>query len=113
MGYRSHVIFAVKEDIFIKKLAKIEDPSTKENLNSMICNCNDWAQDDGWVLYEWNSIKWYSTYNDVGWIENLMLELDNKHYSFVRLGEEGEYKIEEVNEDCPFEFELIRELRWR
>jgi hypothetical protein len=44
-------------------------------------------QDSGAVAWFWESLKWYGDYSDVAFIENLLRELDDEEYFFIRVGE--------------------------
>jgi hypothetical protein len=44
-------------------------------------------QESGAVAWLWESLKWYSEYEEVAFIENLLTDLDSKDYFFIRVGE--------------------------
>jgi len=44
--------------------------------------------DSGSEVYLWEYVKWYEELPDVGFIENLLAELDWSDFLFIRIGEE-------------------------
>ena len=92
MGYRSDVGLCLsakgKEAL---DAALDEARQNKEHL-SLIMALLDGAAvrvstDDGVVAYHWEYLKWYADYSDVRFIENLLRNLDEEDYLFIRVGE--------------------------
>lgn len=72
-------------------------------------------QRDDYHLLLWEWVKWYSDFDDVAKVEEIMNELgeheeeDGYGYKFLRFGEE-ETDVEERTNNCDVELWLIREI---
>ena len=103
MGYRSEVILAVGPEVmpqFLTTLAKSPEARALcfEEHDDMI---KDYCDEKGAMLFRWEHIKWYDSYEGVSaiqdfidWCDSEDIEVDGKEvnadgfYRFVRIGEE-------------------------
>ena len=103
MGYRSEVILAVGPEVmpqFLTTLAKSPEARALcfEEHDDMI---KDYCGEKGAMLFRWDSIKWYDSYEGVAalqdfidWCDGEEIEIDGKTthaaecYRFVRIGED-------------------------
>ena len=116
MGYRSHVILAIKKDVLGKNLNKlgINYLSIKEEIDKILLCSSSYIVEKDWVLYEWINIKWYEKeYRGINWLVNLMKRIDQKEYCFLRIGE-GYDDTEELgnDENSPFDIGFRKEAYW-
>ncbi len=63
-----------------------ESERTK-NIHSLLKSYRDKREEHGAAAWPWESLKWYSDYDDMGFIENLLNDLDTEDYLFIRVGE--------------------------
>lgn len=61
----------------------------------------------------WNDIKWYPDFEDIGFVEALLRELDAADYLFLRIGEE----VDDTERlgcylDNPFNIHLVRSIQY-
>ena len=64
---------------------------------------------DGAIAYYWDSLKWYSDYPDVRFVENFLDSLDEEEYYLIRLGEsDGDTEIKGGFWDNPFQMGIAR-----
>ena len=87
MGYRSQVALelAKEENDLFQALYAANFP---EDLSWLYDNVKS-ENEDG-TLYCWDSVKWYDSYPEVGFIESFMDSIDYEDYAFIRLGEESD-----------------------
>lgn len=105
MGYRSEVAFVVKRSAFndMWKIDPVTMAAVTEYADS-VTKCEDS------VLVLWNDIKWY-TDTEIGKFENLMNNLENDDYHFLRLGEDYNDSEEQGGYwDNPFDTRISRSL---
>jgi hypothetical protein len=91
MGYRSDVglcLTATGRETLDARLAALNpDTDNTRYIHELLNSPRDKREDDGAVAWLWESLKWYSDYDDVGFIENLLNDLDSEDYLFIRVGE--------------------------
>lgn len=105
MGYRSEVILAIGPEVmpqFMVTMAKC--PGARKmcwsDTDTLI---KDYCDIKGALLFHWDHIKWYDSFEEVAaiqdfidWCENETVEVEGKevnadeYYRFVRIGEEME-----------------------
>jgi hypothetical protein len=95
MGYRSQVILALKADQIKPFLKKVVFKSETKNLfeDCEIHTTFDDMNDDNGILFYWEHIKWYPSYDDIQLVDNFMTKLHDTEegessYHFVRVGED-------------------------
>ena len=128
MGYRSDVAYVVQfyhefepEKAFadylnfvnwVKNEHEVTDPTdnTTHNYDNEL-KTGGWAFNihpkDLMLSFEAEGVKWYETYKDVQWHEQLLDKVhryDTGNYRFVRIGEE--YEDVEVKDHSPTVFEM-------
>jgi hypothetical protein len=108
MGYRSDVLLA----------------TTDQNVKKLFLACSDKAavniaqytsihKRDGWTLFSWSDVKWYSEYAEVDAVEKFVDTLDEGEYEFHIMGEEHEdYTVRGDQGNSPFSIYLSRELNF-
>ena len=87
MGYRSDVALELtkeKNDLF-RALYAAKFP---EDLSWLYDNIQQESEDG--TLYCWDSVKWYDSFPEVGFIESFIDSLDYEDYAFIRIGEESD-----------------------
>ncbi len=96
MGYRSDVGLCLThtgKKALDARLAEL-DPDAEGTrylhhlLNSPYAKREDW--DSGAIAWHWESLKWYSEYKSVSFIDNLLESLDDADYFFIRVGEDDD-----------------------
>lgn len=98
MGYRSTVYLRINAPIVevVQAAAKL-DPKLEEILKQ---GQEEFGSDTD---YYWESIKWYDERPDIRAIEDMLDELDDDDFGFIRLGEE-QGDIE--NKGMPYDYEM-------
>jgi len=101
MGYRSQVVLAIAEPLipqFMVTMAK--SPQARAMCFGDGEPQRDFQGEKGSLFFEWDSIKWYDSYESIQAIEDFInwaedkLKIDGKeidgddHFRFVRIGEE-------------------------
>jgi len=98
MGYRSEVALAVSKDVMAQFLTTMARSPKARSL------CFEYSDEivkdydeEGALLFKWDSIKWYSGYEDIDALVDFMDWCDaeededmSEGYKFVRVGEESE-----------------------
>ena len=117
MGYRSDVGLALSKTGAIRleeKLASLDkDSETHFNVTEFL----EYAQkhlkheESGAELYLWDYLKWYDSFSDVRFIEELMNELEWDDFLFLRIGEDMNDNEENGGFwDNPFELSILRTI---
>ena len=98
MGYRSNVALAIKAEkikYFLKAVAL--QPSCRDLFEASaleIFTEFDDIDDENGIVFVWENIKWYSSYEDVQLIDKYIKEMDNSDelssYYLVRVGDEAD-----------------------
>lgn len=101
MGYRSEVVIGVKEDA----LSEVMDEKLKEALR----DCDSIHKKEDKIYFKWEWVKWYSDYDDVKVVMDMLNNLKHDDYGFLRLGEEHN-DTEESGEAYSFGIGLKREI---
>jgi hypothetical protein len=91
MGYRSDAglcLTRTGKNALDARLAELEpEAEGAENIHALLNSPRDKREEDGAITWLWESLKWYSDYQDVAFIENLLNELDTEDYLFICVGE--------------------------
>ena len=87
MGYRSTVIFGVKGDSNKHKLIEILNKQQSLEEQSLF----EAHENDEYLIFEGDGLKWYNSYSDVEEINNFISEASLKDDSgfMICLGEDG------------------------
>lgn len=91
MGYYSDVglcLTATGMKVLDAALAALEPHAERtKNIHELLNSSRDKREADGAVAWLWESLKWYDDYPDVTFMENLLQDLDEQDYLFIRVGE--------------------------
>ena len=110
MGYRSNVRILITKEDFDKLLQGCKtrniDLLDTENLQVNTTRTGIDFETKNKIEYKyfgWDDIKWYTEFEDVGYIDGFIRELDEVH--FIRIGEELDdikefYNLERSNVEC-------------
>jgi len=94
MGYRSDIGLALTQKAVQILHQKLNALDKNSEAFSVITDFFTYADkhfedtDSGSEVYLWEYVKWYEEFPDVGFIENLLAELDWSDFLFFRIGEE-------------------------
>lgn len=108
MGYRSDVSLTMFREDYKRMLARAKGLENKNPLNLLRMAEIYANNDESIVTLYWSSVKWYSSYDDVSFIESFIHEKnesdDEIPYKFIRIGEEcNDIEIEYSNNGDGFE----------
>jgi len=93
MGYRSHVVIAMREEIVADFLTLM---AVNEGVKELcITEMKTDAYSKGDLLVEIQGVKWYDAFPEVRAINEFVAEQDNKNIRFLRAGENHDDMIEE------------------
>lgn len=119
MGYRSEVGLALTKngvEILQRRLAAPEiGAEARQRIEEFFQYADKHARDkeNGHEAWYWDYLKWYTedpeNYPEVDFIEQLMAELEDEDFRFLRVGED--YDDTEVRGcfwENPFDMELLR-----
>ena len=101
MGYRSDVVLAVSKKAmpyFMATVTTVPDGMAlcfEENTTIE----QDYCDEQGSILFHWDSIKWYDSYAGIHAIEKFMDEMDSISFSDKESGLDMEYRFVRVGED--------------
>lgn len=117
MGYRSNIALALSEKgkADVKNNLHSADVSeeTRQEVERLFSNANQHLcdADTGSEAWYWSDVKWYLDFPDVKFIENILPEIDEEEYYFVRIGESfDDTDIQGAWLDNPFGIALCREI---
>ena len=91
MGYRSDISIAMRKkdlDQMITKAKKHQDNSILYNFIKEGISSAPECPEEGYVFLFWNWVKWYDEYEEVIFIEKFLRNIPDRHYDFVRIGED-------------------------
>ena len=115
MGYRSDVGLCLTDagkKTLDAKLAALEAGTERtRHIHDLLNSPRDKREDQesGAVAWLWEYLKWYTDYDDVSFVENLLRELDEEDYFFIRVGESNDdTEIQGDFWDNPFSMGLVR-----
>lgn len=67
--------------------------------------------DTGAEAYLWECVKWYDDFKEVSFLEELMQELNEQDYLFIRTGEDyDDTEVQGYFWDNPFDLKLSRAI---
>ena len=106
MGYYSEVSLTLKKADALELIRKAK--GDKSDAQSLIAAADSIIDQDQYVTFYWNFVKWYDTFSSVQFITRFYHGVDE--YSFKRVGEDygdleidwnGDYSdIDELSEVC-------------
>lgn len=107
MGYCSDLRIILKKKDFEELKEKMNKYYKEKDCGYNLFNEEEYLliieQNENWVKFGFNGLKWYKQYEDVGMIMNFITSREEYHY--MRLGEEyGDIETIdnlEYAEDCP------------
>ena len=130
MGYHSQVVLAVSKELQPYFLAAL---ASSPNATSLVFKETDHFDEDaynnGAMLMNWNSIKWYDSYEEINAIEKFLCECESEslegwdterdeehgyayqHFPFVRIGEDYD-DIVDRGEHCYDDIQISREIQF-
>ncbi len=115
MGYRSDIGLALTQSAVQRMHQKLNTLDKNSEAFSVITDFIAYADkhyedaDTKAKVYLWNYVKWYDDFKEVNFLEELMQELNEQDYLFIRIGED--YDDTEVRGDFwdnPFALEINR-----
>ena len=117
MGYRSDVGLALSKvgavSLQKKLVALDQDSETFFKVTELLKYAHKHMkhEETGSELYLWDYLKWYDSYSDVRFIEDLMGELEDEEFLFLRIGEDMNDNEEKGSFwDNPFELSILRTI---
>lgn len=117
MGYRSDVGLALSKagvGRLQEKLATLDkDSETFFNVTELLKYARKHMkhEESGAEQYLWDYLKWYDSYSEVRFIEDLMGELVDEEFLFLRIGEDMNDNEEKGSFwDNPFELSILRTI---
>ena len=88
MGYRSKVVIALNNKVIVDNLVKNNLPSLLKEADRSVEIRGPFNDKLRYIIYEFESIKWYDSYFEVTELETFISELDDSDYGFIRVGED-------------------------
>ena len=117
MGYRSDVGLALTQPAVHTLHQKLNALDKNSEAFSVVSDFLVYADkhledaDSGAEVYLWEGIKWYEEFSDVGFIENLLTELDWSDFLFIRIGEDwNDIDVRGNFWDNPFDLGISRSI---
>jgi len=91
MGYRSDVILAVAIKHIPRKELVVGLPLLAEFPTLLVeaVKANEYRNDGDFWVFEWEYVKWYESYSDIGEVTKWMNNLTDESYHFLRVGEDA------------------------
>ena len=116
MGYRSDVGLCLQRPAYVKlrnagEALQHTDTEIDRHVQSLLDHPQRTLECTEAVALYWDSVKWYSDYDDVRWIENLLSSFEEEEYLFLRIGEEtDDIEAKGCYWDNPFGMYVAREI---
>jgi hypothetical protein len=105
MGYRSEVALALSKEAYNNM------PENVKNAFNEIGWKNPNSENENSVIFYNDWIKWYESDNEINLIENFISNLEDKHFGFIRLGEDNE-DIEFKGKYFDFGISFVRKIEF-
>jgi len=99
MGYRSDVVIALSNEVYLDSVLKKNLPRLLQDSHTEIIKSKAVSA----YIFVMESLKWYESYPDVDGVENYLLELDEADYGLTRVGE-NDSDIE--NKGTPWDYDI-------
>lgn len=117
MGYRSDIGLALTQSAVQRMHKKLNSLDKNSEAFSVITDFIIYADkhhedaDTGAEVYLWNYVKWYDDFKEVSFLEELMQELNEQDYLFIRTGEDyDDTEVQGYFWDNPFDLKLSRAI---
>ena len=117
MGYRSDIGLALTQSAVQRMHQKLNSLDKNSEAFSVITDFIIYADkhhedaDSGAEAYLWNYVKWYDDFKEVSFLEELMQELNEQDYLFIRIGEDyDDTEVQGYFWDNPFDLKLSRAI---
>lgn len=117
MGYRSDIGLALTQSAVQRMHQKLNSLDKNSEAFSVITDFIIYADkhhedaDTGAEVYLWNYVKWYDDFKEVSFLEELMQELNEQDYLFIRTGEDyDDTEVQGYFWDNPFDLKLSRAI---
>lgn len=92
MGYYSEVVLVVTDELNSKIKNNVNDKLTnkedQKHFNFLFNEVTQELHDNGFHLYYWSSIKWYTKYPEVQYISDILNPSESDNFNFIRIGED-------------------------
>jgi hypothetical protein len=107
MGYRSYVALTIRKAHGPAMLAD-------QGIAQLLSEADDRLEDDGALLFHWDSIKWYHDDQEIAALDRFLSDLDEyDDYLFIRLGEsDDDTEIQGGWWDNPFDLGYVRRIEF-
>lgn len=89
MGYRSDVRVILKKEDYEELVKKMNEFYERRDYKCRMFDEDEvivFSQNEKWVKFGWDFVKWYESYEDINMIMNFITNCEQYHY--MRLGEE-------------------------
>ena len=117
MGYRSDIGLALTQSAVQRMHQKLNSLDKNSEAFSVITDFIIYADkhhedaDTGAEAYLWECVKWYDDFKEVSSLEELMQELNEQDYLFIRIGEDyADTEVQGYFWDSRFEIRLERSI---
>ena len=117
MGYRSDIGLALTQSAVQRMHQKLNSLDKNSEASSVITDFIIYADkhhedaDSGAEAYLWECVKWYDDFKEVSFLEELMQELNEQDYLFIRTGEDyDDTEVQGYFWDNPFDLKLSRAI---
>jgi len=117
MGYRSDVGLALSKAGADRLQEKLNSLDKDSEIFFNVTELLEYAykhmkhEQTGSELYLWDYLKWYDSFPDVRFFEDLMNELESDDFLFLRIGEDMNDNEERGSFwDNPFELSILRTI---
>ena len=117
MGYRSDIGLALTQSAVQRMHQKLNTLDKNSEAFSVITDFIIYADkhhedaDSGAEAYLWECVKWYDDFKEVSFLEELMQELNEQDYLFIRTGEDyDDTEVQGYFWDNPFDLKLSRAI---
>ena len=117
MGYRSDIGLALTQSAVQRMHQRLNSLDKNSEAFSVITDYIIYADkhhedaDTGAEVYLWNYVKWYDDFKEVSFLEELMQELNEQDYLFIRIGEDyDDTEVQGYFWDSPFDLKLSRAI---
>lgn len=115
MGYYSDVVLVLSKkaaQVLRERIEKAEAEAEEgADCDWQVDFTDKYLKTDGAELYYWESIKWYTAFPEVKWLEDFIDSLDGTDFLFIRIGESYEdIEHDGMFWDNPFTVNIARKI---
>lgn len=117
MGYRSEAALCIDKNGKSALKVKLDEANkeTQKIVREFLAHSDKHLADSesSSELWFWDWIKWYSDYPEIGFMENLLNQMDTEHFLFIRIGEDSDdSEVQGAYWDNPFGMCLSRSIEF-